>query len=140
MAEQRVRDVMTASPVWVSATATLTEAAQKMRDHNIGDVLVLDGANLAGMLTDRDIVIRGLAAEQDPNSTQVGSVATAQTILVDGDAPVEQAVQLMRDHALRRLPVAEGDRVIGIVTLGDLAIDREPGSALADISYAEPNR
>jgi CBS domain-containing protein len=140
MAEQRVRDVMTASPVWVSATATLTEAAQKMRDHNIGDVLVLDGANLAGMLTDRDIVVRCLAAQLDPSSTQVGSVATAQTILVDGDAPVEKAVQLMRDNALRRLPVAEGDRVVGIVTLGDLAIDREPGSALADISYAEPNR
>lgn len=140
MTQQLVRDVMTASPVWVPATATLTQAAQQMREHNIGDVLVLDGANLAGVLTDRDIVIRGLAAERDPGNTPVGEIATAQAVIVDSAAPVEDAVRLMRENSLRRLPVAEGDRVVGIVTLGDLAIDRDPDSALADISYAQPNR
>jgi CBS domain-containing protein len=135
----KIRQVMVPRPVIVAPECTLTEAAQRMRDSDIGDVLVQDGPRVAGIVTDRDIVVRAVAEDRAPAEVTVGEICSANLVTVGPEDPVERAVQLMREAAIRRLPVAEDGRVVGIVSLGDLAIERDGHSALADISAAEPN-
>jgi CBS domain-containing protein len=134
-----VREVMTPDPVIIDLDRTVAEAAELMRDRNIGDVIVQDDTGHLGILTDRDIVVRVVAAALDPHATTVGQVATSRTVTVSPDAPFTEAVQKMRDAAVRRLPVVADGRVVGVVSLGDLAVARDQESALADISAAPPN-
>ena len=134
-----IRDVMTPDPVCLTETATVAEAARQMSDSDIGDVLIKDSRGLRGMVTDRDIVVRAIAAGRDPNTTTVSEILTADPICASPDDDVNTAVDLMRRHALRRLPVCEGDRLMGIVSIGDLAIEQDSRSALADISAAPAN-
>ena len=118
----------------------MREAAETMRAHDIGNVVVVDdNGKLSGILTDRDIVVRVVAEGRDPRATRVGDIASRELTAVSPDDPVDRAVQLMRDRAIRRLPAVEKDKVVGIVSIGDLALDRDPDSALADISAAPPN-
>lgn len=137
---QTVRELMTAEPVTVELRTSVTEAARRMRDQGIGDVLVTDEGELRGVLTDRDLVIRGLAEGKDPDATTVHALCTDEVVSVAPDAAVDHAIYLMSTKALRRLPVVEEGRAIGVVSLGDLAMERDPTSALADISAAEPNK
>ena len=137
---QAVREVMTRNPVTLQANETLTEAARKMRDSDVGDVLVMDGGKLKGIVTDRDITIRAVANGKDPNRSTLAEVCSPQLVTIPADRPVEEAVKLMRQKSVRRLPVVEGDKPVGVVSIGDLAVDRDSKSALADISAAEPNR
>jgi CBS domain-containing protein len=135
---RQVKELM-AEPVTVSGDATLTEAARLMRDADIGDVIVADGGRPVGVVTDRDIVVRGIAEEHAPGDTTVADVCTRDLVTVSPDDTIEQAAQLMREVAVRRLAVVEGDRLVGVISLGDLAIERDESSALADISAADPN-
>src|SRR6185503_21011874 len=105
--EQLVRDVMTTPVVGVPETASLVEAARQMRFADIGDVIVVDGDQVRGIVTDRDIVIRALAEDRDPTTTTVGDIASRDTVVIDPKQPASEAVQLMRERALRRLPVCE---------------------------------
>jgi CBS domain-containing protein len=134
-----IREVMTPDPVTCDATATIADAARRMRDDDIGDVLVTSDGTLCGIVTDRDIVVRSVADGDDPTSTPVGEVCTRDVQWVTPDDTVQDAVRLMSDGALRRVPVCTDGRVVGIVSLGDLAIDREPDSVLGDISAAPPS-
>jgi CBS domain-containing protein len=134
-----IREVMTPDPVCLTENATVAEAARQMRDSDIGDVLVADGRALRGVITDRDIVIRGIATGRDPNTTTVSEIVSADPICLAPDDDVSKAVDLMRRHALRRLPVCEDERIVGIVSIGDLAIEQDSRSALADISAAPAN-
>ncbi|MBC9728699.1 CBS domain-containing protein [Streptomyces sp. TRM68367] len=134
-----VRDVMTPGVVAVRPDASLVEAAQLMRAQNIGDVVVADGQQVVGMLTDRDIAVRAVADGADPLAVSVRTVCTPNPLVVAPDDPVTAAVALMREHAVRRLPVVEAGLPVGIVSLGDLAEAQDPQSALADISRAEPD-
>ncbi|MEU8465589.1 CBS domain-containing protein [Streptomyces sp. NPDC029003] len=135
---RRVHEVMTGNPVSVEQLTTLAEAARVMRDADIGDVLVVDQGKLRGILTDRDIVVRALAQDRDPSDTTVLSVCTTEPVTVRRDDAVDQAVDLMRRHALRRLPVeSENGELVGIVSLGDLEVERDPGSPLSSIAAAE---
>ncbi|WP_327412394.1 CBS domain-containing protein [Streptomyces sp. NBC_01233] len=136
---KKVREIMTGTPVKVGKLSSLHEAARRMREDDIGDVLVMDDGHLAGLLTDRDLVVRAIADGMDPEQTTVSEICSKQMVTMGPDEDAERAVELMREHALRRLPVVEDDRPIGIVSLGDLAIDRDRHSALADISAAQPN-
>jgi len=137
---ERIRDVMTTHPQTLPESTIVREAAEAMRANDIGDVIVVDdNGGLAGILTDRDIVVRVVAEGRDPRATRIGDVASRELTAVSPDHRVGRAVQLMRERALRRLPVVEGNKVVGIVTIGDLALDRDAGSALADISAAPPN-
>jgi CBS domain-containing protein len=137
---QLIRDVMTPGPTAVPATATAAEAARAMRDEDIGDVIVLEEGRVCGILTDRDLVIRGVAQGKDVNTTSVGSLCSRElTVLAPSDS-VENAVELMRRKAVRRLPVVENGQPVGIVSLGDLARERDPQSALGQISDSPPNR
>lgn len=140
MLDQKVREIMTPHPVCLPASATVVEAAELMRANNIGDVIITDGTALAGIVTDRDLVVRAIAHGLDPAKTSLAEVATPNTVAIGPDEPAEDAVRLMRDHALRRLPVCnERHEVMGVITLGDLATERDPSSALSDISGAPPN-
>lgn len=136
---EKVRDLMTPDPLGIESGATVMEAARLMRDNDIGDVVVLkpDGS-VCGIVTDRDIALRSVAEGADP-SADLESICRHDIVSIGpGNSPGE-AVQLMRQYDIRRLPVIEGNQLVGIVTLGDLAIERDPESALADISQAPPN-
>ncbi|MFI9318360.1 CBS domain-containing protein [Kitasatospora aureofaciens] len=141
---RKIKEIMTAAPVTVPRLASVRDAARWMRDSAIGDVLVSDGApgdgRLCGVVTDRDLVVRVLAAGRDPDSTNVGDVCSSELVSVAPDDDVGRAVDLMRRHSLRRLPVLDDGRAVGVVSIGDLAIERDPDSALADISAADPDR
>jgi CBS domain-containing protein len=134
-----VRDVMMANIQSVDAGASIRQAAAVMRDKDIGDVLVVADGNLRGIVTDRDLVVRALADGRKPDATPVGDVCSPDLTVVDAQAEVAEAADIMGRHAVRRLPVVENNEVIGIVSLGDLARRSEPESALSDISAAPPN-
>jgi CBS domain-containing protein len=133
-----IAEVMKPNPITCNTDDTIQSAAEVMRDRDIGDVIVLDAGGLCGIVTDRDIVVRALAAGQQP-SARLGDVCTRDVSTVEPDADVGRAVELMRNNALRRLPVVDGDQLVGVVSIGDLAISQDPKSALADISAAPPN-
>ncbi|MEU3774613.1 CBS domain-containing protein [Streptomyces sp. NPDC032472] len=136
---QKIREVMTERLVTTAAQVSVAEAARRMRDEDIGNVLVVDEGHVKGVVTDRDLVVRVLAEGKEPEQTTVADVCSEDVVTVSPDDDIEKAVELMRSHALRRLPVTEKDQPVGIVSLGDLAIDRDSRSALADISSAAPN-
>jgi CBS domain-containing protein len=135
-----VGEIMTIAPATVAPDDAARDAARVMRDQDVGAVLVLEGEELRGVVTDRDIAVRLVAEGRDPAGTPVREIATSDPTAVASDRPVEDAVRLMRGRALRRLPVTEHGRPVGIVSLGDLAVERDSDSALADISASDPNR
>jgi CBS domain-containing protein len=140
MTDQMVKDVMTPQVVYLPAETTLDEAARAMREKDIGDVVVTEGASLAGVVTDRDIVVRAVADGLDPASTTVGDVASRDLVMIQQDASPSQAAEVMRERAVRRLLVCDNDRrLVGVVSLGDLAVRMDPQSALGKISSAAPN-
>jgi CBS domain-containing protein len=137
---QKVREVMTENPVVLPKDASIVEAARLMRDHGIGDVIVVDGERAEGIVTDRDIVIRAVAEGTAPGEVRMQDVLSGELAAVTPDDPVERAIALMREKAIRRVPVVESGRPVGVVSIGDLAVQRDEDSALADISEEPPNR
>ena len=113
---QSIREVMTANPVSLPATTSLVDAARRMKDDGIGDVLVADGDDLRGLVTDRDIVVRAVAEGRDSTSTTLGEVCSADLVTLDPGASVHDAVELMSERAVRRLPVVENGALLGYGT------------------------
>jgi CBS domain-containing protein len=137
---ESVLEVMTPAPCAISPSDSAMTAARTMRANDIGDVIVLEDNRLFGILTDRDIVVRVIAEGANPNTTMVGAICSRDLSTIAPTASAGEAVRLMRDKAIRRLPVVdESNQVIGIVSLGDLAVERDRRTALADISAAPPN-
>ncbi|GCB43549.1 CBS domain-containing protein [Streptomyces sp. NL15-2K] len=136
---QHVSDIMTGAPVTVEPLTSVTAVARIMRDQDLGAVLVTDGDELRGLVTDRDLVVRSLADGGDPEQTTVVGACSDDLVTVTPEDDLDHAVELMREHAVRRIPVVEGGHPVGIVALGDLAMERDPESALGDISAARPN-
>ncbi|MFJ6688774.1 CBS domain-containing protein [Streptomyces sp. NPDC091294] len=136
---QYVRDVMTGDPVTVEPLTSVTAVARIMRDRDLGAVLVTEGDRLRGLVTDRDLVVRSLAEGGDPGQTTVAGARSDDLVTVRPDEELDRAVRLMREHAVRRVPVVDHGHPVGIVSLGDLAMERDPESALGDISVARPN-
>lgn len=136
---QRIEEIMTRDPRTVDVNASVQDAARIMRDDDIGDVVVTEGGQVTGIVTDRDIVVRGIAEGRDL-SAQVGEVCSTGIETIAPDASVDDAVTTMREHDIRRLPVVKDGQPVGIVSLGDLAVEREPDSTLADISAATPDQ
>ena len=136
---QKIREIMTADPATVSPQSTLNEVARLMRDRDIGDILIVEGDELRGVVTDRDLVVRALA-ENSGGETPVREVYSDVLVTAEPDDDISRAVQLMREHAVRRLPVVEHGHPVGVVSIGDLAVERDRDSALADISASDPNR
>jgi len=137
----KVRELMRTPPVVVSSTTPLKEAARQMRSADIGALIVAEDGKPYGIVTDRDIVVRGLAEGLNPESAPVASVCSKDLTTVSPDADIEVALGLMRERALRRVVVVDWENApLGIVSLGDLAIAKDARSALGQISQAAPNR
>jgi len=141
---------MTPSPICVPLDTSLAMAAREMRDHDIGDLLVVEDGRLVGIVTDRDLVVRALAPGLDLDRTTVGEIGTRDVIAALPDDEITRVAQLMSAHSIRRLPVCDGGHPIGVISLGDIAVEfggdrladmqRTPQAVLADISEAPPNR
>jgi CBS domain-containing protein len=131
--DAKVRDVMTPGPIGVDYDQSVGEAACAMRDWGVGAILVVSNGSLYGLVTDRDLVVRAVAEERGADEP-VGPLSSANLIGVDADADVHEAMRLMRQHGVRRLPVLEDGQVAGIVSLGDLAMQDEPDLAFAQLS------
>ncbi|MBG0827500.1 CBS domain-containing protein [Planomonospora sp. ID67723] len=134
-----VADVMTADPMTIDANQPVSVAAKIMSDEDTGAVIITNDGVITGIVTDRDIAVRIVAEDKGPE-TPVRDACSDDLVTVGPDTSIEQVVQLMRSKAVRRMPVVENDRAVGIVSIGDLAIDRDSGSALADISAAKGNQ
>lgn len=137
---QQIQDIMTTQVQTVKSETTLIEVARMMRDKQIGDVLVTNrDGTLRGIVTDRDIVVRADAVGKPLDRTQVGDICSDQLVKLSPTSTLDEAVKVMRDHAIRRVPVVKDGQAIGIVSIGDLARHQDPRSALAQISSAAPN-
>ncbi|EPR28052.1 MULTISPECIES: CBS domain-containing protein [Geobacillus] len=134
---QTVRDVMSTDVQYCTPLDNLYEVAVKMRDFNVGAIPIVDDGRLVGMITDRDIVVRGMA-EKRPGSTAVTEVMSRDLVTLSPDDSVQKAADMMARHQIRRLPVVENGRLVGIISLGDLATNRysdeRAGRALSEIS------
>lgn len=137
---QPIRDVMKKNVLKLPPSATVADAAKSMRDANIGTIVVEEQGKLFGLVTDRDIVVRTLAEGRDPKSTRLSDTCSKALVSLKPDDDVDRAVQLMREKSIRRIPVVENEKIVGIVSLGDLAMERDRQSALGHISAAPPNR
>jgi CBS domain-containing protein len=135
---QTVADLMTRPTATCPADAEIRAAAALMRDRDTGDVVVVDHDTVRGIVTDRDIVVRALADGKGPE-TPLAEVLSGQVVAVAPDDRIEKVVDLMREHAVRRIPVVDGGRLAGVISIGDLAMERDPDSVLADISAVREN-
>ena len=136
---RNIREVMTDQLITLPSDASIVDAGRAMRENDIGDVVVVDGDRFTGLVTDRDIVVRAVAEGKDTSNTRLRDVATEDVRTLTPDSTVAEAVNIMRGAAVRRIPVLDGDRPVGIVSIGDLAVQDDEGSALADISEAPPS-
>lgn len=136
---QTVQDVMTRDPITIDAKEPIVEAAKKMREADVGPLIVMKDGEVCGVVTDRDITIRAVADGQDPKTYPVGEVCSKEVATVSPRDKVGMAIELMEKIAVRRLPVVDNKQPVGIVSLGDLAVQRDPESTLAQISAAPPN-
>ena len=121
MAES-VRDAMSEDPRSIGTSAAVVEAARLMREADIGSLPITDDENLVGVITDRDITMRVVAQAADPQRTPVGDVCSRDVISVAPESDLEEALQLMARHQVRRLPVVENGRLVGIVAQADIAL------------------
>jgi len=138
--KRTVSEVMTRTVVALPDETNLLGAAQAMRDRDIGDVVVTRQGVLTGLATDRDIVIRGVAEGLDPSTTRLSDVVSGPPVAIVEDATISDAAALMSTKAVRRLVVTDRHgNLSGIVSLGDLAAEKDPHSALGAISAAPPN-
>jgi CBS domain-containing protein len=117
-----VRDAMTENPSSIEASASVVEAARLMREEDIGSLPITDGGKLVGVITDRDITTMVVAEGADPEATSAGDVSSRDPISVEPDKDIEEALQLMARHQVRRLPVVENDGLVGIVAQADIAL------------------
>jgi CBS domain-containing protein len=141
---RHVRDVMTANPQTVSEKDSIRDVARIMKDQDTGAVPVVDGRRIVGLITDRDIVVRGLAEGKNLENARVNELMTKSVRSVREDASVNEALEMMSNAEIRRITVVNGnDELVGIVSLGDIASqgnqDGKVGRAVEEISEAPPN-
>lgn len=135
---KKIRDLMSENPCSIDADKPVAYAAKMMRDENVGLAPIVDGDKLIRTLTDRDIAVRVVAADKDPTSTKVHEIATTEVVTIDPDQSIDEAMRLMSDYQVRRLPVIEEDgRLVGVVAQADVAEHasaKDTGRMVEDIS------
>ena len=134
---KRIREVMTPSPETVEPGQPVAEAAKLMKQADVGMIPVVQEGQLSGTVTDRDIVLRVIAEGKSPASTTVGEIASGEVVTVDPEQELEEALELMSKHQVRRLPVVENGRLIGVLAQADVAREgdeREVGHTVEEIS------
>ena len=134
----KIKDIMTDNVVSVKLETPVTEVTKIIKDNNVGSVPVCDGQKVVGIVTDRDIVLRGIAMDKDINTLKAKDVMTAKVTTVDSNSDVNSASNIMAEKQIRRLPVVDGNNLVGIVSIGDIAVRNSlqdnAGDALSDIS------
>ncbi|RBW70239.1 CBS domain-containing protein [Bacillus taeanensis] len=132
-----LKDMMTKEVDYCTPLDNVYEVAVKMKNDNVGIIPICENDQIIGVITDRDIVVRGVA-ERHPGSTKVTDVMSEKLITGTPDMSIEEAANIMAEHQIRRLPIVENNRLVGIVSLGDLAVNRssadDAGHALEEIS------
>jgi CBS domain-containing protein len=136
---RKTRDIMSPAPVCMAPGESVSAAAQAMKQHGIATVLVLADGRLSGLVTDRDITVRVLAENRDPRTTRIGDICSGDLVVLGPDDDVEQGSRLVRERAVRRIPVLADGKPVGVVSIGDLALEKDPTSALSGVSSAPPN-
>jgi CBS domain-containing protein len=136
---RKMRDIMSPAPVCMAPGESAAAAARAMKQHGIGTVLVVADGRLSGLVTDRDITVRVLAENRDPQTTRIGDICSSELVVLGPDDDVEEAARLVRERAVRRIPVIEGGTPVGVVSIGDLALEKDASSALSRVSAAPPN-
>jgi CBS domain-containing protein len=134
---KKVRDAMTPGVHSVAPSDSVTEAAQAMKEQDVGSLPVVEAERLVGMVTDRDIIVRAVAEQVDPQTLTVGDVASGDLVTVEPDEDLEEALALMGRHRVRRLPVVENGRLVGVVAQADVALEaneKDAGAMLEGIS------
>jgi CBS domain-containing protein len=133
----QIRDLMTLNPTACEPSTTVVDAAKKMAQEDVGPIPVVEGDRLVGLVTDRDIVLRVVAEGRDPSSTTIGEIATSSLETVSPDEDLDSALQKMASAQVRRLPVVEDGRLVGLVAQADIARegdDRRTGDTVQSIS------
>ena len=133
----QIRDLMTSNPATCESSTTVVEAAKHMAQKDVGPIPVVDGDRLVGIVTDRDIVLRVVAEGRNPSSTTVGEIASKQLETVSPEEDLDSALRKMASAQVRRLPVVENDRLVGIVAQADVARqgeDRRTGEVVEQVS------
>ncbi len=137
---KKIGDIMTRDVDCCTLLDNMYEVALKMKEQDVGAIPIVDADRLVGMITDRDIVVRGVA-EKHPGSTKVEDIMSSDLVTVSPDTNISEASRIMAEHQIRRLPVVENGKLAGIISLGDLAVssrtNAQAGKALADISEHE---
>jgi CBS domain-containing protein len=138
---RKMRDIMSPAPVCMAPGESVFAAAQAMKQHGIGigTVLVVADGRLGGLVTDRDITVRVLAENRDPRTTRIGDICSSELVVLGPDDDVAVAVRLVRERAVRRIPVLQDEIPVGVVSIGDLALEQDATSALSGVSAAPPN-
>jgi CBS domain-containing protein len=134
---KHVKDAMTSDVKTAAPSQSLTDAAILMKQEDVGAIPVVDGERLVGVVTDRDIVIRGIADGSDPHAIKVGDIASRDVVTVRPDDDLEEALRLMAQHQVRRLPVVEDGRLVGVVATADVALEakeKDVGHVFEEIS------
>ena len=136
-----VRHAMTESPVTAKPDMNAADAAGLMKQFDTGVIPIMDGDELVGLVTDRDLVMRVLAERQVPEQVLLGDILTKAPVTISPDARVSEAREVMAENKVRRLPVVKNDKLVGILSLGDLAIadasERAVGETLEGISESD---
>ena len=128
VSDKTARDAMTASPTAIAGDKTVVEAARTMTTENVGSLPVVEEQKLVGMVTDRDLVINVLAKDLDPHKVPVADVATHDPVSASPDESLDTALQRMADEQVRRLPVVEDGRLVGILAQADVSRTAQPES------------
>jgi CBS domain-containing protein len=134
---KNIKEVMTTGVKACEPTATVLEAAKLMAQEDVGPTPIVEDGRLVGIVTDRDIVVKAVAQGKDVNSTKIGDIASRDLVTISPDMDMNDALELMAENQVRRLPVVEGDRLVGIVAQADIARmgrDKKTGEVVEEIS------
>jgi CBS domain-containing protein len=134
---KKVRDVMTSQPRMADPSVSLTEAAQLMKSEDVGSLPIVQEGQLVAVLTDRDIVVRAVAESADPRTTKAGDIASRQPVTIEPDEDLDEALALMARAQVRRLPVVEAGRLVGVLAQADVAQEakaKQAGELVEEIS------
>jgi CBS domain-containing protein len=139
-----VRHAMTEAPETANPTMNAADAAALMKQFDVGVIPVVEGEDLVGLVTDRDLVVRVLAERKDPMDVRLAEIVTGSPMTVSPDAKLSEARDLMAEHRIRRLPVTKSGKLVGILSLGDVALadasERAVGETLEEISESDSTR
>jgi len=136
---RKLRDIMSPAPACLASTETVLAAARAIKERGVGTVLVLADGQLSGLVTDRDITVRVLAENLDPATTRIGEICSTEMAALGPDDDVDQAVRLVRERVVRRIPVLQDGIPVGVVSVGDLALHKGEAAALSGAQAASPD-